>query len=294
MSSSPSPLVPPSALPSSFSVPTSITSAPPRPREVAQAIAADDLELYYQPIVNLVDGSLTGFEALVRWQHPRLGLITAASFVPVAERHGLIGALDEWVVHAACRQLAAWQDAVLVNEQFMVTINASASALSGRSLVERVLCAINETGVEPMGLVVELTESCGVVSLPLAVESADGLHELGVRLAIDDFGSQYSWFSRLGALPFDILKIDRELIEASDSTLGRAIVRAIVELGTSIDTMMIAEGIETEAQLRLLRALGCQEGQGFYWARPVSAGDATTLLGGGVWPLQGAVAGLAG
>src|SRR5689334_24510432 len=96
------PTTPPtvSSLPSTFNVPTSIAAAPPRPREIAQAIAADDLELYYQPIVNLVDGSLTGFEALVRWQHPRLGLVSAASFVPVAERHGLIGALDEWVVHA--------------------------------------------------------------------------------------------------------------------------------------------------------------------------------------------------
>src|SRR5438034_575430 len=145
--------------------------------------------------------------------------------------------------------------------------------------------ALAETGVEPTGLVVELTESHGVVSLPLALETAEGLHELGVRLAIDDFGSQYSWFSRLSALPFDVLKIDRELIEASDSALGRAIVRAIVELGTSIDTVMIAEGVETEAQLRLLRALGCQEGQGFYWSPPMPSGDTTSLLGGGVWPM---------
>jgi EAL domain-containing protein (putative c-di-GMP-specific phosphodiesterase class I) len=265
-------------------VPSSIASAPPRPRELSQALCGDELSLHYQPIVNLIDGSLTGFEALVRWEHPRLGLIPAGAFVPMAERHGVIGLLDEWVLHAACRQLAEWQDAVLVNEQFVMTVNASASALEERTLVERVGRALAETEVEPTGLIVELTESHGVVSLPLALESANGLHALGVRLAIDDFGSQYSWFSRLSALPFDVLKIDRELIEASDSALGRAIVRAIVELGTSIDTVMIAEGVETEAQLRLLRALGCQEGQGFYWSPPMSAGDTTSLLGGGIWP----------
>jgi EAL domain-containing protein (putative c-di-GMP-specific phosphodiesterase class I) len=117
----------------------------------------------------------------------------------------------------------------------------------------------------------------------LAVESADGLHALGVKLAIDDFGSQYSWFSRLAALPFDILKIDRELIAASNTMLGRAILRAIVELGTSIGTLMIAEGVERIGQLRLLRALGCQWGQGFHWSKPMSAADASALLDGGVW-----------
>ncbi len=164
--------------------------------DLEQAIDREELELHYQPIVHLADGSLGGFAALVRWPHPTFGLLSAERFIGLAESKGLIHQLDGWVLETVSAQLAAWQESALVGPEFLMTIHVSPTELVGRSLVDRIRRVIESTGVDPMGLVVELTERAGFVSLPPALESVTGLQQLGVRLAIDDFGSENSSFSR--------------------------------------------------------------------------------------------------
>ncbi len=254
--------------------------------ELERAIGDDDLLLHYQPTVNLVDGMVTGFEALVRWPHPRLGLLCASTIVPVAERDGLVRSLDDWVLRTALRQLAAWQEDVLVAPGFRLASNVSGAEVDGDGLVQRVRHAISESSVDPRGFVVEITETCAIESIEAGRKSADGLHALGVELALDDFGSQYGTFARWDALPFDVLKIDREFVVGSSSERGRAFVRALVELGGSLGTRIIAEGIETAQQARQLRGLGAHEGQGYFWAPAFSSTDAEALLATGVWPVR--------
>ena len=259
---------------------------PEQCEELRQAIEGDELALHYQPIVNLTDGSVTGFEALVRWPHPQLGLLGAGSIVPFAEQCGLVHALDDFALRCASRQLAAWQEDVLVAPGFRMAVNVSGAEMDGDVLVERVRHAINSSGVDARGLVIEVTETCKLESNEAAKRSADGLHSLGVELALDDFGSQYSTFSRLKCLPFDVLKIDREFVVASHTKVGRAFVHALVELGNGLGARVIAEGIETSEQAAQLRALGAHEGQGFLWSPALSPDVAETLLVTGRWPLR--------
>ena len=252
--------------------------------ELDRALEAKEFVLHYQPIVNLTDETLTGFEALVRWRHPELGMLCAENFVPLAENCALIRSLDLWVLQTASRQLAAWQEDVLVAPGFRVAVNVSAMEMDGDGLVERVHRAITASGVDASGLVVEVTETSRIESLELAKRSADGLHALGVELALDDFGSRYGTFSLLSSLPFDVLKIDRELVIGTRTERGRAFVRALVDLGDSLGARIIAEGIETAEQAAQMRALCCHEGQGFFWAPALSVDDAEALLTTGSWP----------
>lgn len=251
--------------------------------ELDRAIAAEEFVLHYQPTVNLTDGTLTGFEALVRWRHARLGLLCAAKFVPLAESCGLIRSLDQWVLQTASRQLAAWQEDVLVVPGFRVAVNVSAMEMDGDGLVERVHRAIAASGVDASGLVVEVTETSRIESLESAKRSADGLHALGVELALDDFGSRYGTFSLLSSLPFDVLKIDRDLVIGTRTEHGRAFVRALVDLGDNLGARIIAEGIETADQAAQMHALCCHEGQGFFWAPALSVHDAEAFLTSGRW-----------
>jgi diguanylate cyclase len=252
--------------------------------ELRRAIESEELILHYQPIVNLADGTLTGFEALVRWRHPRLGFLCAEAFVPLAEGCGLIRPLDEWVLRTASRQLAAWQEDVLVAPGFRMAVNVSAIEMDGDGLVARVRDAIEASGVDACGLVVEVTETSKIESVESAKRSADGLHGLGVELALDDFGSRYGTFSLLSSLPFDVLKIDREFVVETNSDHGQAIVSALIDLGDRLGARVIAEGIETAEQAAQLRALGSHEGQGFFWAPALSLEDAEAILTMGRWP----------
>ncbi|HEY3670648.1 MAG TPA: EAL domain-containing protein [Acidimicrobiia bacterium] len=252
--------------------------------DLARAIVTDELALYYQPIVSLTDETLSGFEALVRWPHPEFGLVCASTLVTVAESCGLIRALDDWVLRTATRRLAAWQEDVLVTPGFRLAVNVSGSEMDGVRLVERVAGAIDESGVDARGLVIEVTESCQIVDIEAARRSADGLHVLGVEIALDDFGSQHSTFSRLNSLPFDVLKIDRAFVVGSESEVGRSFIRALVELGNVLGARIVAEGIETAEQAARMRELCAHEGQGFLWAPAVPPGAAEALLATGTLP----------
>jgi EAL domain-containing protein (putative c-di-GMP-specific phosphodiesterase class I) len=254
-------------------------------RDLDRAIGGGELGLHYQPIVNLVDETVTGFEALVRWNHPDLGTICAARFVPLAERSGLIGAVDAWVLDAACRQLAAWQEDVLVGPGFRIAMNVSGSELDGGGIVARVRHAVVTSGVDPQSLVIEVTETCAIPSFAAAQRSVDGLHALGIEVSLDDFGSHHANFTRLHSLAFDVLEIDRTFVVDADTERGQSIVRTLIELGGHLQARVIAEGIETLDQAVLLETLGCDEGQGFRWAPGLSGEQAEELLALGLWPL---------
>jgi EAL domain-containing protein (putative c-di-GMP-specific phosphodiesterase class I) len=253
-------------------------------QELLRALARDEFVLAYQPTVNLVDQTVTGFEALARWAHPHLGLLSAARFIPLAERYGIIGEIDDWVFRAAFRQLATWQEDVLVSRDFRLAVNVSGTEVDGQHLVDRLVDVIGDSGVDPHGLMIEVTETCLIKSVEDARHTADGLHALGVKLALDDFGIQYASFRRFHALEFDVLKIDREFVKNVDTELGRAFIRALVELGNSLGALIIAEGVETPQQVAQLKAIGCHEGQGFVWAPGLSVGQAEQVLTHGEWP----------
>lgn len=253
----------------------------PTASELEDALRGHGLELHYQPIMSLVDGALAGFEALIRWRHDRLGLLAPDAFLPLAEAHGLMSELDGWVLHEACQQLAVWQEEVLVGPGFRLAVNISGDGLDGDALLRQVTDAVTTTGADPAGLVVEVTETNAFRTIGEAEQSAHGLHALGVELAIDDFGTQNSWFSRLQSLPFDILKVDRQFVAEADTATGLALLRTMADLGNMLGTRIIAEGIETEEQVCAARSAGCHEGQGFYWSRAIPAEAAGHYLSSG-------------
>src|SRR4051812_42044155 len=199
-------------------------------RDLARAIEHCELDVWYQPTVRLADGMVTGFEALVRWRHPELGVLPAASFLSLVEDCGLVHALDEWVRHVAFTQLAAWQDDAVVGPGFRVAVNVSGLDLGNDRLAADVGAALARTGVDPPGVVLELTETCRIVDVAAARNSAQRLHDLGVGLALDDFGSQYTTFELLRSLPLEMLKIDRAVIAGVDDRVGAAFTRAVIDL----------------------------------------------------------------
>ena len=170
-----------------------------------------------------------------------------------------------------------------MSRDFRMAVNVSGLEVDGQHLVDRLVEVIVDTGVDPRGLMIEVTETCLIKSLEDARHTADGLHALGVKLALDDFGIQYASFRRLHALEFDVLKIDREFVMNVDTDLGRAFIRALVELGNSLGALTIGEGIETPPQAARLKAIGCHEGQGFCWAPGLSVRQAEQLLSRGEW-----------
>src|SRR5215217_8208498 len=178
-------------------------AAPSTCEELERALDRGELEVWYQPTVRLADAMVTGFEALVRWRHPQLGVLPAASFLPLAEDCGLAPVVDERVRRLAFDQLAAWQEDAIVGPGFRIAVNVAASDLRADGLAAEVAAAINGTGVDPRGLVVELTDMCRVVDVEATAQGARRLHELGVAVALDDFGSQYATFELLRSLPLD-------------------------------------------------------------------------------------------
>jgi EAL domain-containing protein (putative c-di-GMP-specific phosphodiesterase class I) len=246
--------------------------------DLAAAIAKNELVVHYQPIMNLVDETLVGFEAIARWPHERLGLLDAGTFVPLAGSAGLIRALDSRVLARACDQLADWQRDVLIGPGFHVSVNISGAELDGDGYVERVGGALAFAGASAKGLVLEVTETSAIESFDAARRTFDGLHALGVELALDDFGREHTTFSRLHSLPFDIVKLDRDFVLESNTKIGKSFIRALVQLGGHLGTRLIAKGIETSKQAATLRGLGCEDGQGYLWAPGLPADEAEKLL----------------
>jgi diguanylate cyclase (GGDEF)-like protein/PAS domain S-box-containing protein len=235
--------------------------------------------VHYQPILDLAAEELQGVEALVRWQHPERGLLPPDDFIPVAEQSGLIVPLGTWVLREACRQMQAWRNA-FPKQRPSLSVNRSPRQLYEPDLVAQVRAVLDETGFDPAGLILEITEGALLQGVEETKRKLADLKELGVRLAIDDFGTGYSSLSYLRRFPVDILKIDRSFIEnVATRTDAVALVRAIVDLGRSLKLMTVAEGVELPEQAAELRALGCEMAQGYLFSRPLEPAAVGAVLG---------------
>jgi diguanylate cyclase (GGDEF)-like protein/PAS domain S-box-containing protein len=247
--------------------------------DLRRAIAGDELALRFQPIVSLADGGLVGFEALVRWNHPERGLLGPQAFLPVAERSELIVDIDRWVLRAAARQLRDWTVRYPAPHRVSVSVNFSGRHVVRPDVVEHTRGVLREFGLEPGRLTVEVTETSMVEDAEAAAASLMRLREHGVHLALDDFGTGYSSLAYLRQLPFDILKIDRSFVQrVGHAPSDLAIVRSVVTLAHTLGLSVTAEGVETRAQERSLRLLGCEHAQGFLFAQPVSAAAAAAWI----------------
>ncbi|HWN39238.1 MAG TPA: EAL domain-containing protein [Gammaproteobacteria bacterium] len=243
--------------------------------QLRRALERGQFELHYQPRVELTTRRIIGAEALIRWHVPGRGMVSPATFIPVAEEIGLIGQISEWVLEAACTQNKRWLDAGL---PCAVSVNISPQQFRGDSLGPLIARVLHETRLDPGSLEIEITESTVMHAGERMVEMLHAIKKLGVHIAVDDFGTGYSSLSYLKRFPVDRLKIDRSFVQHIADADDAVIVRAIIALGHNLGLKVLAEGVETEEQLAFLRANDCDELQGFYISKPVSAWQMTKLL----------------
>jgi diguanylate cyclase (GGDEF)-like protein len=248
--------------------------------DLKRAVQDDGLSLVYQPIVNLEDGDIIAVEALARWVHDERGPVPPSEFIPLAEQTGLIVPLGRELLREACRQAAAFQATCPREPALAMSVNLSARQLQSPDIADEVRAALEEAEISPSSLVLELTESAMMEDVELAIRRLNELRDLGVSLAIDDFGSGYSSLNYIRRFPIDILKIDRSFIQgvARGAAETQALTAAIIDLAGILGLRPVAEGIENAAQLTRLRELGCPLGQGFYLYTPQSATHIATLL----------------
>jgi diguanylate cyclase (GGDEF)-like protein/PAS domain S-box-containing protein len=248
-------------------------------QDLRQAIASQQLELYYQPIVNLSDGTIYGLEALARWPHPERGLISPGEFIPIAEETGLIVEIDQWAINSACHQVKQWQTRYATAQNLKVSVNLSAQDLQMPNLVDNLSQALRGSGLAGQYLVLEITESLLVGESPQLVQLVTQIQALSVQLAIDDFGTGYSSLSYLHRFPLSALKIDQAFTSNMRlAKVNQEIVETIVALSDRLGMFAIAEGGETLEQLELLRQVGCEYSQGFYFSQPLPAPKIDDLL----------------
>jgi diguanylate cyclase (GGDEF)-like protein/PAS domain S-box-containing protein len=254
--------------------------------ELQRAIDTNQFELYFQPLIHLETGAISGIEALCRWHHPTRGLVQPGQFIPLAEEMGLIVEIGRWVLHEGCRQAAEFQACLPPEAPLRLGINLSVKQLQHPDIVADVREALEVSGLNPGTLVLEITESVMMADAALAARRLHELRALGARIAMDDFGTGYSSLSYLSHFPVDILKMDRSFLTPDVTIQASGLAAAIVSLGSTLSLEVVAEGIERPGQLATLRELGCDTGQGFLIARPMDA-DATrqwlreTQAGGG-------------
>jgi diguanylate cyclase (GGDEF)-like protein len=246
--------------------------------DLRQAVEQKEFSVYYQPIMALETGRLAGFEALVRWNHPRRGIVGPADFVPVAEETGLIVPIGEWVLEEACKKVKEWQTSSPGHRGLSLSVNLSARQVAQPDLVERIQLALDHSKLHPHFLKLELTESVVMENAETAAQMLKRLRTLGVQLSIDDFGTGYSSLSYLHRFPVNYLKIDRSFVMRMTTEDDNAIVKTISTLAHNLGMEVIAEGIETDEQYRELKALGCEYGQGYLFSRPVDDFGAWRLL----------------
>ena len=246
--------------------------------DLRRAIADEEFVLHYQPIVHLGDGTIEGFEALVRWDHPTRGQLPPAEFIDRIEETGLVVSLGSWVVRDACRQLAAW-DSLSPDRALRVSVNVSARQLQDDAFVHVVGAALEDSGLDPGRLTLEITEGSVMQGSWQHVSRLHALRGIGVKLAIDDFGTGYSALSYLRRLPVDVIKIDKSFVDGVlRGPEDRAIAAAVVTLARSLNLSTVAEGIETAGQRDVLADLGCDRGQGYLYSRPLPADEAAACI----------------
>jgi len=241
------------------------------------ALERNEFVMHYQPKIDLKSGEITGVEALIRWQHPERGIVGPLQFISVAEDCGLMLPIGKWVLRESCRQAKAWQDAGL--PAIEIAVNVSSVEFRNDEFLEGISTILKETGLEPRYLELELTETVLMQHAEFSVPVLQKLKAMGVRLAIDDFGTGYSSLSYLRQFPIDTLKVDQSFIhEINADTDEATIISAVINMGCRLKHRVIAEGVETAEQLAFLRAHGCDEGQGYYFSRPMPATETAKLL----------------
>jgi diguanylate cyclase (GGDEF)-like protein len=257
--------------------------------DLGRSLKQGDLAVFYQPIVQLTTGRIVGVEALVRWRHPTRGLVDPADFIRLAEENGKIVALGRAVLQTATRQVVEWHRLPGL-ETLALSVNLSPLQLQHEGFIDEVTVDLRESGIDPRDLTFEMTETAMFRDTQATIVTLDVLRELGVRIAMDDFGTGYSSLAYLRRFPVDILKIARELIGGPGEAEEReawAFAKAILALGRSLGLTVVAEGIETDEQLRMLRRLGCELGQGYLLGRPASAEEIEAhLLENALGPLD--------
>jgi EAL domain-containing protein (putative c-di-GMP-specific phosphodiesterase class I) len=235
--------------------------------------------MFYQPIIHLATGTLAGFEALIRWEHPTRGMIPPNEFIPIAEENGMILRLGQWAVLESCTQLRKWQEANRHAGSLKVSVNLSSKEFRQPDLAKHISQILRSTGLEPECLKLEITESQVMENTDLAVAIINRLRNLGIELSLDDFGTGYSSLSYLHRLPFAYLKIDRSFVGLmTDNIENYEIVHTIIKLAQSLKMRVIAEGIETPEQAESLRLLNCDFGQGYFYLRPIDAKAAAEFI----------------
>ena len=246
--------------------------------DLRQAVEDGDFVVHYQPMVSLRSGAITGFEALVRWQHATRGLLPPGDFIELAESTGLIRPIGIMVLRAACAQTVLWQDRVGAATPLRISVNVSPRQLLEGDFVDQVRTVLTETGLTPERLTLEMTETALIDDQQSVLDVLQALHALGVRLAIDDFGTGYSSLSYLHRFPVDVLKIDRSFVERLGRDGEAALVSTILHLGQSLQLETVAEGIERPQEMLVLRRQGCTTGQGFHFSPPIAAAEITEML----------------
>jgi EAL domain-containing protein (putative c-di-GMP-specific phosphodiesterase class I) len=246
-------------------------------RQLAHAVGAGEIVLHYQPLVLLDSGTVYGFEALARWDHPERGLLPPSVFIPIAEETGLIVPLGIRVLELAARQLRVWQD--LTGQPLQMSVNVAARQLESPGFLEAVTLVLADTGIAPETLMLEVTESGLVDTGSKGVDALDELRRMGVRVAIDDFGTGYSSLAYVRDLPVDVVKLDKSFVDGFRDGASSTVGEAVVTLCRALGLELVAEGIEDAGQASALRTLHCERGQGFLFSAPVPATELTAVIG---------------
>ncbi|MCM3241373.1 EAL domain-containing protein [Cytobacillus oceanisediminis] len=237
-----------------------------------KALQKNEFFLCYQPLIDLETGNLYGSEALIRWNHPKLGLVSPGEFIPLAEETGLIKDIGGWVLGSACKQNKRWQ--MLGYKSLSISVNVSAYQFQQPGFLQEVKMALELSGMEPQYLTLELTESTMLRNVEHSIQVMQSLQNIGVKVSIDDFGTGYSSLSYLKDLPINTLKIDRSFINNLRlNTSDVAIVKAIITMGHGLAVKVVAEGVETQEQIELLKELKCHYAQGFYIHKPLMTSE---------------------
>jgi EAL domain-containing protein (putative c-di-GMP-specific phosphodiesterase class I) len=241
--------------------------------DLREALAKGEFQLYYQPLVTVINKQVRAFEALIRWNRSNHGLVSPAEFIPVAEETGLIVPIGEWVLRTACREAAKWPS------EIKVAVNISPAQLSNRNIVDAVKNALTEAQLSSNRLQLEITETVLMQNTFATLSTLHKLKEIGVQIALDDFGTGYSSLSYLRSFPFDKIKIDQSFVrDLGQGTEPYAIVNAVAGLAKGLKIASTAEGVETEAQFDILEDIGCSEIQGYLFSRPLPSEEVRTLL----------------